>query len=153
MEENSSNARLVLGVRVSPQLKFTLTNEAESAGVSLSEYCESLLANRNAERYELEKLKADKARLTSAMAKTTSENVGLIEDNERLKKEIFAKQTVPLAPQPPTILSDQRLLALFEELRGKSDTVKNAYGDDFDIVYKTPSDLLTAIIYSTKTKT
>lgn len=153
MEENINNARLVLGIRVSPQLKFALTNEAENAGVSLSEYCESRLANRYTEREELERLKVDNARLTSDIAKAASENFQLAADNERLKKELSAKQVVPPAPQPPTILSDQRLLMLFEQLRGKADKVKNPYGDDFDIVYKNPGDLLTAMIYSTKTKT
>lgn len=152
MHENNNNARLVLGVRVSPQLKFTLTNEAETAGVSLSEYCENLLANRDTERQEIEKLKADNARLTSDNSKSASDNAILKADNERLKKELAAKPIAPPAPQPPTILSDERLLLLFEQLRGQKDTVKNTYGDDFQIVYQNPQDVLTALIYSSKTK-
>lgn len=47
-----------------------------------------------------------------------------------------------------SIFSDNRLHYLYEQVMGRKDKVENAYGDDFEIIYNSPQDVLIAIIYS-----
>lgn len=51
------------------------------------------------------------------------------------------------------IYSDQRLIYLYENVKGKKDIVENAYGDNFEITYDTPVQVLLALIYSSKINT
>jgi hypothetical protein len=131
--ESNSTGRHVVGVRALPKLKQELANEAADVGLTLSEYCESILANRHAEGPEME-------RLRNKVAEQQREI-------EKLNASLLIK---PEPVQAAPILSDQRLLYLYEKLKGKPDKVENAYGDDFAITYNTPQDVLIAIIYSTQ---
>lgn len=133
--ETTSTGRHVVGIRALPKLKHQLSTEASEIGVTLSEYCESILANRHTENPELERLR---------------NKVG--EQQRELESLNAALAIEPEPVQVPGILTDQRLLFLFEKLKSKPDKVENAYGDDFAVTYNTPQDVLIAIIYSTQLK-
>lgn len=133
--ETISTGRHVVGIRALPKLKHELSTESSEIGVTLSEYCESILANRHTENPELEQLRNKVAEQQSEI--------------ESLNAALAIK---PEPVQAPAILSDERLLFLFDKLKGKSDKVENAYGDDFAITYNTPQDVLIAIIYSSQLK-
>ncbi|MBK8659613.1 MAG: hypothetical protein IPN22_12265 [Bacteroidetes bacterium] len=45
-ETGNSSSKPVTGVRTAPALKDALIKEAAEAGISLSEYCETVLYNR-----------------------------------------------------------------------------------------------------------
>lgn len=127
--------RQIISIRALPTLKNQLLQEAMLLGITLSQHCENLISTTLKTRQDLASLRLSE-----------TEKIKQIED---LKNELGAK---PMLETKTSILTDERLLYLFEKLKGKSDSVENAYGEDFKIVYMQPSDLLTAIIYSTKLK-
>ena len=117
--------KTVLGVRCLSSLKDDLIREATAAGLTVSQYAETILFNRNKGFDEIAQLRQ------SLVA-------------SQKKVEELTRQT--------GIFRDERLLNLFERVRGREDIVKNAYGDDFRITYNTPADLLIALIYASSLK-
>ncbi|MBK8659612.1 MAG: hypothetical protein IPN22_12260 [Bacteroidetes bacterium] len=84
-------------------------------------------------------------RLKAQVASTGGKQFEVVQaENERLRK-IIKEQNDQLA-----IYSDKRLLYLFDHLKGKKDTVENAYGENFAITYQKPEHIIQALIYSTK---
>lgn len=148
----TSSAKVVTGVRTQPELKMQLTNEAGECGMSTSEYCELLLLNRHDQKTEIEllalKVKEQQQEMETLRAQLATTGVKelevLQEENAQLRK-IIKEQTNQLS-----IYSDQRLLYLFDHLKGKKDTVENAYGENFAITYQKPEHIIQALIYSTK---
>lgn len=128
--------RQIISIRALPALKNHLLQEAIQLGITLSQHCENLISTTL-------KIKQDLA----ALRLSEAEKIKQIED---LKNEIGAR---PVLDTNISLLTDERLLYLFEKLKGKIDHIENSYGEDFSITYKHPSDLLKAFIYSAKLKT
>ncbi len=151
-ETGNSSSKPVTGVRTAPALKDALIKEAAEAGISLSEYCETVLYNRlkgNGESEQLAQVVAEQKkeieRLKAQVVATGGKQFEVVQaENEQLRK-IIKEQNDQLA-----IYSDKRLLYLFDHLKGRKDTVENAYGDNFAITYQTPEHIIQALIYSTK---
>jgi hypothetical protein len=150
----TSSAKVVFGIRVAPELKEALAEEAAEAGFLTSELGEMILANRHHNKRENERLtelvavqqkeiETLKAQITAGVKQV---EVAKAENTELRKKvEALSNQL--------SILSDQRLIYLFENLKGRKDTVENAYAEDFPISYDTPVQVLLALIYSSKLNT
>lgn len=164
--QDSSSAKVVTGFRLLPILKKELIEEAGWARMSVSEYGEAILLNRHKPSPELETLNkkvAEQRQEIDRLTKLSTEQLQEIEklktgvavasnrqsDQTKTENEQLRKQIEELNNQL-TILDDQRLLYLFEHLKGKSDTVENAYGKDFKITYNTTREVLLALIYNTK---
>ena len=150
----TSSAKVVFGIRIAPALKETLFEEAIQAGFSASELGEMILANRHKAKAENERLRElvamHQQEIETLKAQITTDGRKQLEvaqvENAELRKqiEILKNQLI--------VYSDKRLLYLHENMKGKKDKVLNAYGDDFDIVYDTPYQVLLAMIYSCKLK-
>lgn len=127
--------RQIISIRALPALKNHLLQEAMQLGITLSQHCENLISTTL-------KIKQD----LSALRLSEAEKIKQIED---LKNEIAGRSIIDTNT---SILTDERLLFLFQKLKGKSDSIENAYGEDFPIIYKEPGDVLRGIIYSIKLK-
>ncbi len=144
-EIGNSSSKPVTGVRTAPALKDALINESAEAGISLSEYCETILYNRHKTITQVAEMKKEIERLKAQIASTGEKQFNAVQaENEELK-EIIKKQNNHLS-----IYSDNRLLYLYDNLKGKTDTVVNAYAADFAITYDSPKQVLLALIYSSK---
>ncbi len=141
----TSSAKVVTGVRTHPELKMQLTEEGGDCGMSTSEYCEMILFNRHKEKAENERLRALVAVLQTQVSATGGKQFEVVQaELEQLRKKI-TEQNNQLA-----IFSDNRLLYLYENVKGKKDTVEDAYHPNFSITYNSTVDVLKALIYSTK---
>ncbi len=130
----TATAKVTAGFRCEPELKKQLIEEADSSGICLSEYLEAIVNNRDVigkERIEWE-------RETAAY----QEKINRLE--EELQKLI--SHTGGMSRQSNS--DDKRLQYLFENLKGKSDTVEDPYHPNFPITYNTAEDVLRALIYS-----
>jgi hypothetical protein len=145
--------KITLGLRVHPDHKLKLSEEAGRLGISLSERAENLLLRGEIEMAEKEKAIVElkilqkhireltenahrsKEKSTEAMSKLISENGSLKE------------RTLELETQNG-IFKNERLLYLFEKLKGTNYKIDLPGGRQIKIVFETPLDLLTAIIYS-----
>ena len=125
-----TNAKINVGVRMSPAEKGKIANDAAAMGMSVSEYCELVLVNRHEDKDESNQLQSK------------------IEEQQQQMEAL--RKNLKQAGEQPGILSDKRLLWLFENLKDKKETVADANGSNFEIVYKTPREVLIAMIYSTK---
>lgn len=144
-EENAT--KTVTSVRMSPTLKKRLTDEARRCGMSTSEYCDLMLLNREesaALHHRIIQLEAEIDSLRKALEASQASAQLQIAANSQLISELNQLKT------KTEIFKDPRLQFLFGKLRGKSDKVENAYGDDFEIIYDSPQKVLIALIYSTK---
>lgn len=145
-------AKTVTGVRTSPELKMELTNEAINRGMSISEYGELLFYNRNKEteetvqlRKNLAALQQENEKLKTLVTQNDSKQLEAVLEENKLIRITIEEQSRQLA-----LFNDKRLLYIFQHLKGKKDIVENAYGDNFEITYETPVDVILASIYSTK---
>lgn len=139
-----SSPKVVISIKARPQLKMRLNEEAIASGMRLSEYGELLLENRHNREVELQRITSENKELRAQLASINSHEPELLRvENLQLKKQLSDIQN-------NSILNDKRLLQLFQKLKGKKDRIKNADGADFDIVYKTVTDVLIALIYATK---
>ncbi len=159
---DKSSAKVVTGIRMTPNLKDELITESSEAGLSVSEYGEVILMNRNKESPEMERLAkkiTEQEREINRLSKLSAEQS---QEVEKLKAQT-GKQTEQYQLESAQlrkkiedqnnqlgIYRDERLLYLFDKLKGQSDTVENAYGDDFQITYNSPVEVLKGIIYNTK---
>ena len=146
------NRKIVLAARIYAELKFNLAKEAENLGISLSEHIENILLNKDnkpgekeiAHLKEILKQQNDSAIKNNTFFKTTMEKLNA--ENAELKK------TIETINAQQTIFNDKRLLELFASLKWKKDTVETSEGKIFSITYNSPTDLLTAMIYSFQLK-
>lgn len=144
-EVASISQKNVISLRALPELKFRLNEEAIECGLTLSEYCEMLLANRHDRKDEIDQLRAENESLELQVIPSNDPEPDLLEkENEMLKKRLA------LAESQLRIFNDNRLLQLFEKVKGRKDVVENAGGENFNIVYNSPFDVLIALIYGTK---
>jgi hypothetical protein len=138
-ELNGNHPKVVISVKGLPTLKMDLSKEAEASGMTLSEYCEMLLANRHNRVSENQQLLSENMQL-----KLRLDEVALLKkENLHLKEELAEERQ-------NSILNDPRLKLLFDRLRGQKDMVENAGGENFNIVYNSPREILVALIYSSK---
>jgi hypothetical protein len=143
-ESQKEFPKVVISIKARPELKMHLNKEAAESGMSLSEYGELLLENRHNRETEIPMLESENKALRAQLMRINSQELELVRsENAKLKKQL-------LELQQNSILKDSRLLQLFENLKGKKDRIINAEGADFDVVYETPIQVLTALIYATK---
>lgn len=164
--QEKSSAKVVTGIRMTAALKDELIEEASYADLSVSEYGEVILLNRHKESPETERLTqkvSEQQREIERLTKLTVEQLQEIGTLKALGAAVDGKQTEALKAENErlrkkieelnnqlAIYSEPRLLYLFENLKGKSDTVENAYGKNFKITYQSPHEVLTALIYNAK---
>ena len=151
-ESENSNAKIVTGIRALPELKRALIYEARQLGISLSEYGEVILSNRHESKLEAEKLTQLVSQQAQEIEKLKKQTAAIcVRQTEILSSEIRdLKKEIAEQNEQLEIYRDERLIYLFEHLKGTTDEVKNAYGDDFKVTYKSTHDVLLAIIYNTK---
>ncbi len=127
MEPNNSQPKIGLSLRISPQYKQQLAQEATQLGTTLSEHAERILLNNG--------------------------GLAINDETERLKQEnaLLVQQLQSLQSQP-SILNNLALLQLFEKLKGRNDEIITPDGQKLRITYNSPIDLLTAMIHSFKLK-
>ena len=159
--QEKSSAKVVTGVRTTPILKNEVMYESSEAGMSVSEYLEVILLNRHKESPEMDRLTkkvTEQEQEISRLTKMSAEQFQQIEKmkaqeaaagNKQTENDQLRKKNEELTNRL-IIYSDERLLYLFEHVKGKSDTVENAYGDNFKITYQSTYEVLKAILYNTK---
>jgi hypothetical protein len=155
--EITSEAKVNIGVRVCPKEKGTLISEAGCLGIPLSEHVEQIILNRKSGNKELQitkkKLEEEKREKEAMRNAFESAKKRLLNEIQQCKAELLNAKNVGASSNAiAAILEDKRLLQLFQGVKGKKDTVENAKGENFEIVYNTPLDLLAAMIYSFKLK-
>lgn len=172
---NQEGPKQNLPMRCKPGLLYRLKNEAKKLGMALGAYCESLLENfsyieekANKATAEVEELKKrntlllteltneksrhqreiEELKRKNALLETTS-----VESSSKNKNEVeeLKKQNESLASQL-SIYQDERLLKLFEQVKGKTDTIHLAEGKILNIIYNHPSDVLRGLLYSFQLK-
>lgn len=170
----NGNRKIMLGVRCFSELKAKLIAESKNLGISLSEYCESILQNKDTLLSEKDfanmelKLKKENILLIEAkfeevkfqykndILKVSKENDRIMDESDAINMD-FQRVThenmklradLKLLSQQVAIFSDKRLLFLFEELKGKVDTIYSPNGQKYIIKYNHPKDLLEAMIHS-----
>jgi hypothetical protein len=136
---DASNQKIVIGVRCLPDLKGELIRESKNLDISLSEYCENILLNRD-------QVLSDKGNYS----KQISELQDRIDTLEYEKESLYSKMG-ELTSQP-SIFKNLRLLELFQTVKGKKDLIVTENGDKHEVIYNEPKDLLEAMIYSFKCK-
>lgn len=168
------NRKIMLGVRCFSELKAKLIAESKNLDISLSEYCESILQNKDTLLSEKDfanmelalkkenillieaKFEEVKFQYKNDILKVNKENDRIMNENDAIKKD-FQKVThenfklradLKLLSQQVAIFSDKRLLFLFEKLKGKTDTIYSTNGNKYIIKYNHPIDLLEVMIHS-----
>jgi hypothetical protein len=136
---DASNQKIVIGVRCLPDLKGELIRESQNIDISLSEYCENILLNRD-------QVLSDKENYS----KQISELQASIDILEYEKERLYAKMG-ELTSQP-SIFKNPRLLELFQSVKGNKDLIVTEKGEKYEVIYSEPKDLLEAMIYSFKCK-
>jgi hypothetical protein len=156
-EAEVASAKVNIGIRISPELKEELNYEALELGQTTSQYGELILHNRHKGKAEIEQLKQTLELQDRAIAELKLQLAGKekLEVNLADSRKEFAelKERLAKSDAANNLLKDNRLLYLFEQLKGKKDTVENTFGDDFDIIYDSPEAVLRALIYSSKLNT
>ncbi len=162
---DKSSAKVVTGIRMTPNLKDELITESSEAGLSVSEYGEVILMNRHKVSPEAERLAQKVTEQQQEIARLTKLSTDQFQEVEKINAQLATanKQSELARTENEQLLkkigelnnqldiySDERLLYLFENLKGKSDTVENAYGEDFQITYNSPLEILKGIIYNTQ---
>lgn len=121
--EIDSTGKVVLSIRICANEKMLLQEAAASLGITLSDFVETILVNKD--------------------------DFSLRIDKERLEGECAAlKQKVTVLEAQSAILRDPRLLKFYELLKGKSEIVEVPGGQDFPLTYNTVNDVLKSMIYS-----
>ena len=147
-EEETSSAKVVLGIRVSPHLKEELNHEAEGCGMLTSEYGKLILESRHDSEKLEQKIKEQQKEIE--VLKASLNNNGSQSSELVVAENAELRQQVTSLNNRLSIFNDKRLLYLFSQLKGKKDVVENVEGKNFDIVYQSPSDILIALIYASK---
>lgn len=142
-ESQTGSPKVVISTKAQPELKMRLIEEAEALGMFLSEYCELILSNRHDRETEIRRKDSENRALRAKLNESCHENELLKKENEDLRKHIKELQ------EQLWILTEPRLMQLFERVKGRRDIVENARGDDFPIEYRTTIDVLIALIYTT----
>jgi hypothetical protein len=163
----NGNRKTMLGLRCFAELKFKLTEDAKSLGISLSEHCENILLNKETLCTEKEaaindsqiihrKMVRLQTTLNEEKAKHNIELQKAIIETEKIKVELLSekaekdklKKEIDLLRQQVALFSDKRLLFLFEKIKGQKDLVDCSDGQKYNITYNHPKDLIQAMIYS-----
>lgn len=155
--QKNGNRKIVLGVRVFPEFKEKVIQNALKLRISMSEFAENILVNnddllidKNAAIKENNLLKRQVAELKN---KLHISNANHEAESESLNKHIAELQSyVSLVKGQVAIHQDKRLLHLLAQIHGKRDTIETSEGQKVAITYNTTNDLLIAMIYSFQIK-
>jgi chromosome segregation ATPase len=157
VSEENSGGKPMIGARIFAKTKHELGQEAGSLGLSFSEHVENILQTRHDWKIEITRLntliKTEESKVEefkSELDRLKAKFLDASENNKQLvaKLQSQLEQLEGLAE----LLNDERLLNLFNAVKGKKDEVENADGKNFEIIYNSPKDLLYAMIYSFYTK-
>lgn len=113
--------KVVIGCKGDPALKWEITQEAEEAGMSSSEYMETILENRH--------IKDDVASLRFQLREAKN-------DKDLALRKLEAYEV--------------RLASFFQKYAGQSLPFRKADGTQVDRIINTPIDLLDCILSSLK---
>jgi L-cysteine desulfidase len=154
---SNGNRKTMLGVRCYSELKLKLTEDAQKLGISLSEYCESILLNYDTIVNEREAALIEIAAVNDKLLQISSNSKLLLENQKieikELKEEIESlKMNMKFANEQMSLFKNKQLLSLFEIVKGKTDKIELSFGKTYSIKYDSPKDLLEAMIYSFKVK-
>ena len=154
---SNGNRKINIGLRCYAELKFKLTEEAQNLGISLSEYCENILLNKdtilaanqnfinemqvlNQEMIEvLKTFEETKSNYQTELKKVKSENDSLKREVHELNNQV-------------ALFTNKQLLFLFEKVKGQKDLIDAPDGQKYTVTYNSPKDLIEAMIYSFKYK-
>lgn len=147
------NRKTMLGVRLFHELKHKLTEEAKERGITLSEYCENILALNEAVSTEkliliqdLEQSQANLLLFTENMSKEKAQHkLEIVKAQMEISQ--LKKQVEDTKPQL-ALVNHERLLFLFNQLKGKKDSINLPDGKLREFLYEEPKDLLEAMILS-----
>ncbi len=149
----NATSKITTGFRCDPELKLQMAEEATNLGITLSEHLENILCNRNAFAIEKAQLKGEIEKHIREKEVQSLEISRLKNESEAQKKELEQLQTkVAVAAPVVGFLSHPFLLNLFDKLKGQKDIIDGSDGKKYSFEYKSPSDLLLAMIYSFKLK-
>jgi hypothetical protein len=163
MEENQdelnsmSDAKVMMGLRLSAKTKLELCAEADDLGITLSEHSENILLNRHTVFEELLKARSDiegeQKKLEELKLQFQHFKAQHFDITENYKMRLQNKLTeISELNAALGLYADARLLQLFAGVHGKKDEIENADGENFEVTYNSPKDLLTAMIYSYELK-
>lgn len=155
--ENIAVAKVTLGIRVTPEHKQKLSLEANQLGISLSERGENILLCSQQLTSDLEDAKQKNRQLQATnqelQRQTLAQNADYDAALANYKSEIAQlKGLVSKQQEQVQIFNDPRLLDLFSQLKGKSDTVEMYNGVTQTFLYTEPLDLMRVLLYSFKIK-
>lgn len=150
---SNGNRKINIGLRCYAELKYKLVEEAQNLGISLSEYCENILLNKdtilsenqnfideievlNQHMFEVKKtFEEATSKCQTALKEVKSEN-----DNLKREVDVLNNQIV--------LFTNKQLLFLFEKVKGQKDLIDAPDGQKYTVIYNSPKDLLEAMIYS-----
>lgn len=127
MDGIENNTKTVLSVRILPEEKQRLIEQANALGIKLSEHAENILLN------------AQKIQVNDETDNLKREKLELVTQVRQLTDQL-------------TLLKNPTLIKLFEQVKGMKDEVTATDGKTYTITYNTPADLLLAMILSYKLK-
>lgn len=150
---SNKNRKVVIGIRIYPDFKGVLFDEAKKIGVSPSEYGELILMNRNTASEEKENSTLEIQFIKEKFLKQVDQNscLGLeLKKEQELTKKLQEK-IVALENEKRELsnfLQDPRLLLLYEKVKGRTDTIRSPDGQTIKVIYSSPQIVLQAMIYS-----
>lgn len=172
----TGNRKINIGVRAYSELKLKLTDKAKALGISLSEYCENILATHEGLMEEINQLKIERddsnqknfglmkviklikienenLSFTNADLEDALSKVNMIDFDSKIKQLTYENSLLKIEnmnlKSSQQIYSDPRLIYLFNKVKGLNDIIITDKGQ-INITYNSPKDLLFALIYSFK---
>lgn len=158
-EENNNNSagKIPMSLRVDPEFKVTLAEEAWKLGMKLAEYLEVILHNRvnastgnDTAKKEVEQYQNQITEISALFASGSAKIQADKEKVEKEKEDLIVQ--VAWLKNLLAFLENPHLLYLFHQVKGKSDSVTLPDGTIYPFVYQQPSDLVLAMIYSYELK-
>jgi hypothetical protein len=131
------NQKIVVSVRCLPELKNDLIKDAKAVGITVSEFCENILSNKN-------QVLLNQEASAKEIINLKKQNGMQRDENAKLRKHKDEQDALS------ALLQNERLLQLFESLKNKNDLIDTGNGKILKVTYHQPIDVLTAMIYSYK---
>ncbi len=153
----NGSRKIVLGVRIFPELKNKLSQEAHGLGITISEHSENILLNKESLLGDKDNSLKENVELKKQMVELSQQllnsNANHKTESENFKKCIAELQSyVSVVKGQVALHSDKRLLHLLSQLQGRKDTIETPEGQKFSVTYNTTTDLIAAMIYSFQLK-
>lgn len=139
--------KTVISFRCNASLKNRLNSASLQRNITTSELIEHLLTTYHQHETALAEARQENSDLKQQLVERSAIKADLEEARNVINEQ---EKRMKVLSQVSDITQDQRLVYMFEHLKGKTDTVENAYGANFEITYHSTREVLKAIIYNTK---